>query len=58
MRPGGWVGVGKSRKARLKGGRSDREERRGSQNWQPCPSCQSSVLSLGGCDREREPREE
>lgn len=44
-------------KARLKGGRRDREKRRGSQNWQPCPNCQSPILSLGGCDREREPRE-
>lgn len=44
-------------KNRLKGGGRDMESRRGSQNWQPCLNCQSPILSLGGCDKKREPRE-
>lgn len=61
MRPRGVRERGKEgekpEKGRLKGERRDTERRRGSQNWQPCPNCQSPVLSLGGCDRASEPRE-
>lgn len=61
---GGKMGLGgvgkegdKPGKARLKGGRRDRKKKWRSQNWQPFSNCQSPTLSLGGCDRQREPGE-